>query len=348
MDYKFLYLKFKEIDINDDFFTSLKNDYKEFEDWFNRKSEDFAYVQKINDKIEGFLYLKKETGPIDDIDPIIDCDVAIKIGTMKINPHGTRLGERFIKKALDFAIQNNTKTIYVTVFEKHNHLINLYEKYGFKKHGIKNTVNGSEFVLIKNLDQIDYDSKLNYPKINTESDAYLLAIEPQYHTRMFPDSRLNTEDIDIVKDVSHTNSIEKIYICRMNGVSNLKEGDLLLIYRKTDIQGRARYRSVATSICVVDEVVSTRNFATFADYKNYCKNYSIFTDDELNYLYNSRYEYLTIKMTYNIALPKRIIRNDLIETIGLSESNYWGFFKIPNDKFNSILNFCNVNPNYFI
>ena len=33
------YLKFKNINLNDPFFDSLKSDYAEFSDWFEKKSE---------------------------------------------------------------------------------------------------------------------------------------------------------------------------------------------------------------------------------------------------------------------------------------------------------------------
>ena len=41
--------KFADIDLNDSFFTSLKEDYPEFEAWFNKKSKDGskAYVQPV-------------------------------------------------------------------------------------------------------------------------------------------------------------------------------------------------------------------------------------------------------------------------------------------------------------
>ncbi|GAB6150428.1 GNAT family N-acetyltransferase family protein [Clostridium novyi] len=348
MGYCFLYKKFKDINLNDHFFDSLKYDYQEFEDWFKRKAEEYAYIQTIDDNIEGFLYLKIEDGPITDVIPSINCSRAVKIGTMKINPHGTRLGERFIKKALDFSIKNNIEYVYVTVFAKHKGLINIYKRYGFEEYAEKSTSNGVEKVLLKDLSKCWKDSILNYPKINLNSNVYLLSIRPEYHTRMFPDSILNNESFDIVEDVSHTNSIDKIYICKMNGVNGLRKNDLILIYRTSDGQGPAAYRSVATSICTVQDVKSSREFKTFDDYKNYCKNYSIFTDKKLKELFNSRYEYFVIKMTYNIALSKKIIRKKLIETIGIRQDEYWGFLNLRKEQLENILQIGQVNPGYII
>ena len=56
--------KFADIDLNDSFFKSLKEDYPEFEAWFNKKSKDgsMAYVQYVNNNLQAFLYLKNESG----------------------------------------------------------------------------------------------------------------------------------------------------------------------------------------------------------------------------------------------------------------------------------------------
>ena len=43
---------------------------------------------------------------------------------------------------------------------------------------------------------------------------------------MFPDSKLCTEKNLVIKDISHTNSIHKVYVCTM-GVEKLRKGILL-------------------------------------------------------------------------------------------------------------------------
>ncbi|WP_279717387.1 hypothetical protein [Chelonobacter oris] len=90
---------------------------------------------KIN-KIQGFLYYKFEHN-VEDVTPPIINKFILKIGTFKFNPAGTLRGQRFIKKILDIAIANHIEIIYLTVFEKHEYLIKLFEYYGFTQHGIK-------------------------------------------------------------------------------------------------------------------------------------------------------------------------------------------------------------------
>lgn len=329
-------LKFSNIDLKSDFFDSLKSDYPDFEAWFKRKSKEEAYVFSEKNLIDGFLYLKCEVGPILDVEPSIDCEKALKIGTFKINPHGTRLGERFIKKALDQAISLDVDCCYVTIYEKHSALIQLLLKYGFTIYGSKVAHNNKELVLVKSFKELKNDHLLDYPLIKTKGKSkFLLSIYPKYHSVMFPDSILNNEKVDILEDVTHTNSIHKTYVTRMK-VNNAEPGDIIVIYRtKTEGQS-AEYTSVATSVCVVEEVRSQDEFKNFNDFYTYATTYSIFDRNDLDYWYKQGKCY-AVKMTYNVALSKRLIRKKLIEEIGLERDIYWGFIKLTNDQFTRIL-----------
>ncbi len=330
--------QFKTINLEDSFFDSLKADYKEFSAWFAKKSEDFAYVFK-NDygNIEAFLYLKIENDALEDVTPPLPPANRIKVGTLKINAHGTKLGERFIKKIFDHAISAEVNEIYVTVFEKHAALVSLFEKYGFERKAEKHTQNGTELVLIKQLQTPFIDVVKNYPTVHLqENNIYLLSLYPQWHTRLLPDSILRTESSDIVQDTSHTNSIHKVYLAAMRGMENLKRGDIIVIYRTTDIEGEAYYRAVATSICIIEEYKNIYSFNSKDEFLKYCRPYSVFTEDELNDLWvKKRYPHV-LRFTYNIALKKRIIRRDLINEIGLNQRDYWGFMKLNKNQLLSI------------
>lgn len=50
-----------------------------------------------------------------------------------------------------------------------------------------------------------------------------------------------------------------------------------------------------------------------------------------------------IKMTYNAAMKKRIVRHDLIEEIGLDRNQYWGFFELTDEQFEQIVHRGDVN-----
>jgi hypothetical protein len=285
-------------------------------------------MRDVSGMLQALLYLKEERGEVTNTIPPLPNDHYLKVGTFKINAHGSKLGERFIKKIFDHALEKKVNKIYVTVFSTHTPLIFVLEKFGFVKHATKTTDNGTEVVLLKDLQEASGDVLKDYPLIKTDKNQYLLAIYPGYHTRLFPDSILNNEDSRIVDDISHTNSIEKIYICKMARVSSLHYGDSLVIYRTTDRNGQAKFRSVATSICVVEEIRQKSDFHDLSDFLKYYSSRSIFSTDELTKMYSGWKKIFAIKLTYNIALNRRIIRQSLINDVGLPEKSYWGIMQL--------------------
>ncbi|HCK0931599.1 hypothetical protein [Klebsiella variicola] len=188
----------------------------------------------------------------------------------------------------------------------------------------------------------------NYPLIKLRNRNFLLSIYPSWHTRLFPESKLNNEDGSLIQDVSHTNSIEKVYLTKMDGTQHLQFGDNLLIYRTSDGQGPARYRSVATSVCVVLSVRNIHEFSTYKDFRDYCAPFSVFDEDELKLLYAKKnYPYI-IRFTYNFPLTKRIIRDDIMTITGYTDANYWGFLPLSDADFKKIITDGGVNEGYIV
>ena len=99
---KFIWEKFKNININDVFFSSLKEDYPEFCEWYNKKHEEEALTYSDENGLHAFMYLKKETESIILADKIMPAIDRLKIGTLKLDDSikGQRLGEGFIGVAL--------------------------------------------------------------------------------------------------------------------------------------------------------------------------------------------------------------------------------------------------------
>lgn len=340
---------FSNINLNDPFFDSLKSDYMEFPDWFKRKAErnEYAYVLYNYNSIDGFLYLKQENEILDIVPPIYNCNI-LKVGTFKFNPQGTLRGQRFIKKILDIAIVNHFELIYLTIFEKHDYLIKLFQKYGFYYAGTKQTMNGTEYVYMRDMRHVVGDIILDYPYIYPNTNKYLLAIRPEYHTRLFPESILFNESPNIIQDVSHSNSIHKIYISAADDARKLKPGDILIIYRTGDGQGPAYYRAVVSSVCVVEEVCHISEFLTEESYIQYCSRFSVFNDRELSQFYKEkRYPYI-IRFTYNLALPKRINRKQLLDNGVIGDQTRIVLEQISNEQFSSILRLSQANESFII
>ncbi|KQT42609.1 MULTISPECIES: hypothetical protein [unclassified Methylophilus] len=346
------YCEFGDVDLGDKFFDSLKADYPKFVGWFNTKaaSKEKAYVfYRIKDNIDGFLYLKIEEGEVNEVIPPLPNGKHLKVGTLKINAHGTKLGERFIKKLLDYAVLQDVDDIYVTVFEKHAPLIDLLTRYGFVQVGIKKNDQGEEIVLVRDMSVTSGDILKDYPFIlPNQGDPYLLAIWPKYHTKFLPDSKLNNESFDILEDVSHTNSIHKVYISGIPATGKLKQGDILVLYRTTDKSGKAYFRSVATSICVVQETRKVNSFGTFKEFIKYVKPYSVFSHEELNEYYTKKAKYNVIKFTYNAALVKRVIRKLLLEEVAVSVQPRWDFRKLSNKQLEKIISIGSLDENFIV
>lgn len=341
------YKKFNNINLNDPFFDSLKLDYKGFSDWFIRKSNEFAYVLYSGHHIDGFLYLKEEN-EISDINPPIYNKKILKVGTFKFNPKKTLRGQRFVKKILDIAVTDNFDLVYLTVFEKHNQLIDLFKYYGFDCIGEKCTTDGTEFVYARDMRKIKKNIHLDYPFIHYHKNKYLLAIKPEYHTVMFPQSILFGESPDIIQDVSHSNSIHKIYISAAPNANQLNAGDILVIYRTSDEPNRAYFRSVVSSVCVVESVRHINEFKTLDEYLDYCLKFSIFTKEELSRFYYKKYYKYIIRFTYNLSLPKRLNRRTLLDNGVIQDQNRIVLQSISDKQFDKIIELSKANESFII
>lgn len=337
---------FSKLNIDDPFFDSLKNDYYGFKDWFAKKctSNEEVYVI-MNSGIIGFLYIKEECEEEQDITPPLIFKNRLKIGTFKIEAHGTILGERFLSIVFNKMMSMKIKEVYVTLFSKQTNLINLFEKFGFVKWGEKNT---GELVYLKNILDKN-DAFQNFPLIKTKNvNKYLLAIFPIYHTKLFPDSRLSTEKEHTIEDLSFTNTLTKVYLSAINDIQKIKKGDIIIIYRTAEENKSAEYSSVATSICTVVDHCNINHFNYIDEFLKYCEKGTIFTKDELNnFWHTKKYPYI-IKLLYNIPLNKRINRHQLINDIGIDRSNYFGFVKIDDIQFNNILKLGEIDENFII
>lgn len=348
--------RFSDIDLNDSFFDSLRASYPEFDEWYNKKAASgaTAYCYYVDDVLKDFLYLKVEEEELSDLTPVLPAKKRLKVGTFKVDNedrHTTR-GERFMKKIMDKAVAEDVDEIYVTMFptEDLQKLIAMFEKFGFSHIADKNHADGrNEYVLVKDMRTQVQNLMLDYPFVHkADSDKYVLSINPEYHTKLFPDSILKTEQkYDLIQDVSETNSIYKIYICWMRDVKALKPGDKLVIYRTSDNKGPAAYRSVCTSVCTVCEVKNFKDFADEDAFVKYTNRYSVFSETELRGWYKHKNYFTVIKMVYNIAFTKKVINKVMKEQVGL-HPNYWGFFKLTDAQFDKLLELGAIDERYIV
>ena len=339
----FEYTLLSDVDLEDTFFDSLRADYVGFDSWFHGKAaaSEQAYTFKNDDGyLEGFLYLKIEDGEVQDVTPSLAAFRRVKIGTFKINAHGTRLGERFLKKAFDWAIESGAQEIYVTVLPKHDGLLQLLGRYGFEQVAHK----GDEQVLVKTIGVAADGIDLEYPGFRTAGGGYLLSIYPTYHTSLFPDSHLKTEEQDdFLHDTSNSNAIQKIYICSMDGVLDFRQGDPVVIYRTAEPGKAAEYNSVATSICVFKSYRHLSSFDSEKSFIDECEKYSVFSKSELSRIWKQKKYQHIIYFTYNVSLESKLTRHSLIEELGIQRDQYWGVVPISQSQLAGIMNLGGVD-----
>ena len=244
IEYKVLSVKrtlFGTLDVKNSFFDSFRKNYSGFDDWFNRKSDESAYVCFNENDLLAFLYIKKEDERevYSDITPNFGKKKRLKIGTFKIQFNGFKLGERFLKIVFDNAINQRVDEIYFTIFSntvEQARLIELLSDFGFCYYGNKVNSYGTEKVYIRNMlpHYHTHDPRLSFPYASNNSRSFLIPIYPEYHTSLLPDSILNNESPkDFIEHHPHRNSITKVYISR-SYFRNLGSSRVLVELGETD------------------------------------------------------------------------------------------------------------------
>ena len=325
-----------KFNLNDDIFNTLKEEYSEFPQWWSKKvSNRDVYAYKGDDgKINAVLVPKIETNEKIDCIPALNVEKILKICLFKVANHaqGLKLGERLVRMAIDYAMKNDIKEIYLTHFRQDkDYLIYLIERFGFYKYGENSR--GEEVFLKK----IKYDQDTDWEKIDICEvnkkyypsfydgelvKKHIVPIFPEFHKKLFPDHRSHNYQLRLISDPNNSegNSIKKAYICNSN-TKKIKPGDILLFYKTHDdmsITSLGTVESVHYSLTDPDEV-----------FKLIAKR-TVFSYDEVRQICNS--EVLVILFNHNFhfindvpyaTLCKAGIVNGSVQTITeITDSKY--------------------------
>lgn len=291
---------FEQINLNDEFFDSLRNSYHEFNDWFKKKAEDGRKANCVlysNDKIIAFLSLKIEdenTKYIKDIPGFESGIKRLKISTFKIIKNSERrLGERFIQRIYKSARRKKIKFIYLTLFNNENTLplVKLLTNYGFYRY--QNLNNRGEEVWIKTIHfSAENSPKANYPLnldgLNNNNKIYWLPIENKYHNKLIGFDA-NSKKLDKeYYDRASIYTIEKYYISFVSEykLKNLHSGDILLIYRMGDEGTQKSYSSIVTSYGVFESYEKLYDLKK-DEFFNKIKNRTAYSEQELEGIYQT-------------------------------------------------------------
>ncbi len=320
---------------NDTFFDSLRADYGEeqFNNWLKKcaRKNRKCYTLIVDDKIEAILIYNIEN--IEDHQLPDIYNTALKICTLKVNSttFGLKLGELFLKKMFELAINRKINTLYLTVYEKQEQLINLLKKFGFYKSKFKNSQGLIELRMIKNLNpdeiNIEKNSILTHPFYSDRKEykKYAVPIQPNFYIKLFKDGTLRQpglfdQTFDSINEIEG-NTIIKAYVCNSQ-IKRLKEGDILLFYcsKTSQVIEPVGILETASIICNFDDLLEI------------VKKKTVFPREELLKLFSKKQEVHVITFRLITYLKKQIglkkIKNiasfkNKIQTITeLKESDY--------------------------
>jgi len=312
---KFERKSFADINLDDPFFDSLKDDYPGsatstgFLDWFHKKANQGERALVFEDDQGVGAFVKLKPGEVEEIKlkdgtslPPVD---RLKISTIKIDERNRnqRIGEGAIGLTLWQWRDQGANEIYVTIFEKQAPLISLLEKYGFVYVG--DNLNG-ERVYVKDRRKLDFSDPCKaFPFLSDAIEhAGCLAIDMDYHDTMFASSELANTLQERV-DISVANGLKKVYI-GSPGSLGFKVGEPVFIYRKfipsegSNIKpGR---KSCITTYCIATKIVvvksSGRELISYEEYRRIVGNKSVYDDFELSTKYRTLANLTLIELLY--------------------------------------------------
>lgn len=240
------YVHPNKIDISLPFFESLRNDYPDFVKWFNSKVKPdtkrraFIIKSKEFNDLSALAILKNEDGV--EYGPNGN---TLKICTFKVMPAfgQNRFGELLLKSILLLCKSKRYEYTYLTVYEKHNVLINFLKNFGFIE--TKEKKDNGEYILYKKLipSKVDYETlkslefNIKYGPYSfnfSGASSFLIPIRPNYFDILFPELSLQG---NLFSDSACGNSIRKSYISH-SPTRKIKVGDMLFFYRSeySDLQ----------------------------------------------------------------------------------------------------------------
>jgi rRNA-processing protein FCF1 len=318
------------LDINDEIFDSLKEDYPEFEDWFNRKrleGRECLVYRNNNGSLGALLIFKDENEPIHLKSKILPAKKRMKIATLKVSSSGYKIGEFFIQWTTNYAIKKNFDEIYLTHFTTpEDYLVYLIEEYGFMKVGqnnLRNPKGNYEDVFVKYLKPTPelvqniedkspkHLSKIFYPKFwdGEEVKKFVVPIRPQYHEKLFlGNKRQSTLDEHNNRFIVEGNTIKKAYLSHSN-TKKISPGDLLLFYRSNDLKA-------ITCIGVVEKIVPNLNNAD--EITREVGKRTVYSPEEIKDFANNNSPTLVLLFIFCTWLPKTVNFTKLMDMNVLS------------------------------
>lgn len=315
-------LPLHNLDSNDEFFDSVRNDYPGFDDWFRDKARQGRVAWTVFDDygILGAVAIYKE-----EHDPIVTDDnralpgKVLKLCTFKVGEtiRGRKIGELLLKCAFRYASINSLEQIYLTMQAgKQDFLKDLCTDFGFVYIGEK----GNDQVFVKshpNVPPPDHFPPLEYhkrfyPNFRCDEDVkkFIIPIRPEFHRILFPEiqRQLTLFGPAHVQDETHTasagNAIKQAYLCHAR-IQNINPGDILIFYRSRD-------EMVLTTIGIVESV---HDFDDPDKILELVSKRTVYSYEEIQQMAERRTKVILFRTA--VHFPKMISRDWLSEALAI-------------------------------
>lgn len=264
------------IEPNDPIFESLRSDYPPFGRWWQEKcvAEHRAcwIIASDDNRIDALVVRKTEGGEALGLDP---SKKVLKLCTFKVasQAQGYKVGELLLRKSLWHAQLNMFDAVYLTAFPKQAMLIDLLDRYGFRRVG---EIGDGEGVFVKSISReplyappgsdLAAFARSSYPRftLNEPVGLYAVPVLWKFHRQLFPEAA-RLVPMPLFNDTSFDdrqlrqtpgNTIRKVYVCRSK-IKTLKSGDVLFFYQSKD--AAALYSQSLTTVGVVEQVRHARD-----------------------------------------------------------------------------------------
>lgn len=247
------------LDFDQNIFTSIKQDYSDFDKWIAKMQGDSdnreCFVVKDSDNNYAAIAILKLNEP--------DCEYGFakpvtKISTFKVGPEfsGSRYGELLLKAVLQSHHDHQIGSAYVEVWDHHQPLIEFLSLFGYVE--AAKSAKG-EVVLVKTfrprdetLDPLEYHIKYGPPAVSTRAKVFAVPIVERWHDQLFPECIPETDQLPLpgfgVSTRPWGNALRKAYLCNASS-QQMRPGDAVLFYR-SGIQA-------ASVVGVVEQTVRT-------------------------------------------------------------------------------------------
>lgn len=353
MNGKFQWTFFADCDLEDSFFDSLKEDYKEFSTWFKKKASEGRRVciYREDGKILAMLYLKDETEELELKEKKLESKRRLKIGTLKIDNfvQNQRLGEGALGLSLWYWKRMKADEVYITTFDKQEQLISLLLKFGFEKIGENARGEG---IYWRSKKKINYETPYTaFPYLISDFRyCGYIPVKDEYHDTLFPYSELAFTNQE-TEEIAAANGITKVFIATPSKMVNYYTGEPVFVYRIHTGKGAKKYKSVITSVCtIVRQIIIKENGTIEVSYEEFERitgNKSYFQKNELKELYQKK-NLILLEMVYNGFFGSgHNVNYQSLSEHGLFEC-YPYDIKLDQDQFRKVLRLGGVDVRNFI